>query len=1349
VLRDFFKGRELFFFSALLVCGLLISAPLNVYCQNAGLKYLKNYSPKDYKDQPQNWWILQDKRGIIYVANHGGVLEFDGVNWREIVVPNKTVRSMAIDHTGTVYIGGNNEIGFLAPDPDRSLKYVSLLEHLEKNKRNFSNVWATHSAKEGIYFKTTKFLIRWDSKQKKMTVWESGKGHVYSVSSVCDGKFYMLKKPLGLMQLVKNSLTLIPGGEVFAGRRIYMMVPYDSNKMLIGTRSNGFYIYDGKTTVPFPTEAGDFLKKDKKLSHGIRLLNGDFALATLQGGLLIMDSRGNIKHIFDMSSGLQNDNVKHVFEDSHGNLWLALGSGITKIEYRSPISVYGSGANLFGLVLTVTRHQNNLYAGTTRGLFSFASTGKFRPVPDITVNCFFLLSTANGLLAATDGGVFQVENNSTRLVSKTPSFFLCRSQIDINRIWVGTTSGLVSLYRESEKSQWTEEREFENTAQRIRTIVEDKKENLWLGTETKGVVKVDFPVAGTINNPVISHYSHDTSAGLPPVEVHVFMAAGHVIFATDKGIFRFDKKNKTFIPDPTLGDEFTDGSRGVFRIVEDKNNNIWFHSNKRNIQAIPQPDGAFVLNKKSFLRIPRAGVNAIYPDPLSDVIWFAGNNGLIRYDTGIKKNYKSPYSTFIRKVLINGKPVFKGYKYDPKLLLPVIDYKDRNLRFEYAAPFFEDEEATRYQYFLDGYEGDWSEWTAETRKDYTNLDSGTYSFRVKAKNIYKDESREATFQFKVLPPWYKTWWAFSLYAVAIFFIIVFIVKWRSLKLELEKKRLEHIIGERTKEIIDKNQQLEEQSEKLKEVDHVKSRFFANISHEFRTPLTLIMGPLEQMLGDCAEKGRQKKLDLMLRNSQRLLALINQLLELSKFESGQVKLNASQKDIVPFLKGTVASFELLGTQRELDITFHTDQEKIPLFFDLGKMEEVMCNILINAVKFTPPGGNITVKAKESPGFVEITIADTGPGIPPEQLSHIFERFYQSATTHEYNRKGTGIGLAIAKELVELHHGEIQVKSEQGKGTEFTIRLPMGDTHLEPDEIDHAPETPAEKTEPGKIPAHYIDMIEPAAENGAAEEEPAGSEGEEEKNIILVVEDSRDVRDYIRNSIESLYKVVEAKDGSEGISKAREIIPDLIISDIMMPGADGYELCKELKNAVETSHIPIVLLTAKASEENILEGIEVGADDYITKPFNTKILLARIKNLIDLRRQLQLNLNREMTFQPVKTSVSEIDREFLNDLQTVLNENISDPEFNVELLSKKLYMSHATLYRKINALSGENPSAFIRTYRLKRAAELLKRNFGTVLEVSFEVGFASSSYFTKCFKEKYHQLPSTFQASEAQH
>ena len=726
-------------------------------------------------------------------------------------------------------------------------------------------------------------------------------------------------------------------------------------------------------------------------------------------------------------------------------------------------------------------------------------------------------------------------------------------------------------------------------------------------------------------------------------------------------------------------------------------------------------------------------------------------------------------------MLVNEKPVSNCSKNETNLVSGskppfIIDYKDRNISFKFAAPFFEGESGTRYQFLLAGYDDNWSEWSPETKKDYTNLDAGLYTFRVRAENIFGNLGKEDHFTFKVLPPWFKTWWAFLLYIIALGLAMLLVVKWRSGKLEREKQKLERIVKERTKEIREKTHQLEkqtlqlkEQSEKLKEVDKVKSRFFANISHEFRTPLTLITGPLEQMLSDCHDKKQQKHLTLMLRNSQRLLALINQLLELSKFESGTMKLQAGRQNIITFLKGIAASFDPVATKNDLDLIFHSELEEINLYFDPGKLEEVIFNLLANAIKFTPAGGRITINAASiasgeenfPAGALEISICDTGPGIPREQLTRIFDRFYQSDSTFEHHQKGSGIGLSIAKELVELHHGEIDVHTREGKGTEFIIRLPMGDAHLKPEEIVDPAKKPYTPKSPGEIstfimkekaPETPADMTAHPREAGQIAEQKDLEPSKPGKNIILVVEDSADVREYIREELEPLYEIVEARDGQEGLEKAREIIPDLIISDVMMPGRDGYELSRELKTNIDTSHIPIILLTAKASEESIIKGLETGADDYVTKPFNTKMLRIRIKNLIDLRSHLQQTVKREMTMQPAVISVSQNDRRFIKKLKEVIDKNISDPEFNVTQMCKDLDMSQPTLYRKIYALTGESPTEFIRSYRLKRGAELLKNNFGSVLEVALEVGFSSANYFTKCFKKMFHQLPSSYMTSE---
>jgi signal transduction histidine kinase/DNA-binding response OmpR family regulator len=1365
--NDFLYPRMIFLLFMLLLPGMILGGLPNDYEGNSTCKYLKNYSPEDYLLQPQNWCIIQDQRGIIYAANQGGLLEFDGIAWKEIVINNSAAYSLAIDDSGTIYVGGRDEIGFLAPDSKETLTYRSLVSHLDNNRKSFGPVWKIHATKEGIYYCTLKFLFRWSRDSQKIKVWEPGSD--FSGFFTCNGKLYLCLQKVGLMQMINDSPVLLPGGEIFAHDNICMMVPYDEQRLLLGTRSKGFYLYDGAAFTPFAAEADAYLE-EKQLYFAVRLSDGNFALATRSGGLVIMDAKGKLKEIVDKSSGLQDNSVWHAFEDFQGNLWLALNKGITKIEYASPFSIYDEKcANLPGIVISVARHgpQQELYAGTTNGLFSLTPGRKFRPVPGMSDICWSLLSIGDSLLAATKQGIFRIKNNIPARIIDKPSYVLSRSRQNTNRIWAGTREGLISLGFGEKTGRWTEEYKYENINREIRTIEEDPHGNLWLGTLTQGVLNVRFPVpagapgagAGkTAANPVAIHYG--PAQGLPKGETHVFSAAGHIMFATEKGLYRFDKKKNRFIPDPVFGKEFADGSRSVFRIAEDHHKNTWFHSRQENFQAVPQADGTYKINKKIFRRIIRTQVNAIYPDPAGQFTWFATHKGLIRYDPSIKKNSDLAFQTLIRKVRTTKTLIFGGSKSreDKKAgaRFPLIDYEDRNLWFEFAAPFFGAESEIMYQCMLEGYDKDRTAWSGETKKEYTNLDSGLYTFRVRAQNVYGTIGREDSFRFKIVTPWFKTWWAFSIYAAAVFFIMFFIVKWRSRKLVREKQRLEQIILERTKEI-------KQQSEKLEEMANVKSRFFANISHEFRTPLTLIMGPLEKMLSSCRRNEQARDLRLMLRNSRRLLGLINQLLELSKFDSGKIKLQAIRQDIVPFLKGILHAFDSLAVQNDQTLEFRAGAAEIILYFDPARLEEMIANLLANAVKFTPAGGEITLAVKvnkhgpEQGNTLEISVRDTGPGIPEHQLAHIFDRFYQADGTYEHHRKGSGIGLSIAREIVELHHGTIAVHSrrEEPSGTEFVVRLPMGDAHLEPGEIVEAAEAPQAPGAPRKIPGLYMmDADETGGPDIPAENEEAQARNAEYmitdadtgKDIILVVEDSADMREYIRGALEPLYAVVEAGDGEQGLEKAGEIVPDLIICDVMMPGKDGFEVCREIKGNRITSHIPVILLTARAGDENILTGLETGADDYITKPFNTKILIARIKNLIELRRQMQLMRKRRMALEPAEICVTSIDETFYKELQGVIEANLDDTDFNVEAMSKKLYMNRATLYRKIHALTGETPTDFIRSYRLKRAAQLLKAKVGNVTEVSFRVGFSTTAYFTKCFKDKFHRVPSDFPGSE---
>ncbi len=601
--------------------------------------------------------------------------------------------------------------------------------------------------------------------------------------------------------------------------------------------------------------------------------------------------------------------------------------------------------------------------------------------------------------------------------------------------------------------------------------------------------------------------------------------------------------------------------------------------------------------------------------------------------------------------------------------------------------------------------------------------------------------------FNGQPFFYQTPWFIICCILVGGFLIYFLYRLRVRQLMAREKELSQLVKSRTL-------QLEEQSEKLKEMDRVKSRFFANISHEFRTPLTLIMGPLENMLSRDRERKEEEDIHMALRNAQRLLALINQLLDLSRLGRVGLELQAVPRDIIPFLKGITYSFKSMAELKSLQVIFDSQLQRLTLLYDPVKLEKAMMNLMGNALKFTPVDGRITVSAQrffskstDFPyGFLEITVSDTGIGIDTRQLPYIFDRFYQveDEFDHHHKPKGSGIGLALVKELIALHHGDITVESKKGHGTRFTLRLPLPEKELIPGEpAAEAPFVELRKTDdfgivelpPIDVDLYYDEIREMAEANG-----------KDERNVVLVVEDNRDVRKFIRGALEEHYRVVEAADGEAGIQKTLDIIPDLIVSDVMMPRKDGFQLCEALKKDIKTSHIPIILLTAKASEDSMVSGLAIGADDYITKPFNAKILLTRIDNLIRIRRTLQESVQRELILQPTEIAVSSLDKEFMTEMKAVIEKNLADMDFGVDQLAEALYMSRPTLNRKMKAITGESPNQFIQSHRLKRGAQLLKANFGNVTEVAFAVGFSTSNYFTRSFKKKFQQSPQEYQLAQ---
>ncbi|RKY90160.1 MAG: hypothetical protein DRQ01_09625, partial [Ignavibacteriae bacterium] len=526
----------------------------------------------------------------------------------------------------------------------------------------------------------------------------------------------------------------------------------------------------------------------------------------------------------------------------------------------------------------------------------------------------------------------------------------------------------------------------------------------------------------------------------------------------------------------------------------------------------------------------------------------------------------------------------------------------------------------------------------------------------------------------------------------------------------------------------------EHSKKLEEVDQIKSRFFANISHEFRTPLTLILGPSENIIAETSKGEIKKKAGIIKKNANRLLALINQLMDLSKLEAGRLKLETTCSNIVTFAKGVAMSFESLAERKDIMLKVKSVNDNIELYFDNEKMEKVFTNLLSNAFKFTPEGGKVTISLIETDNnSVEIKIKDTGIGIPEEELPKLFDRFYQVDSSHTRERGGTGLGLALTKELVELHQGSIKVESEEKKWTEITVTLPLGKEHLLPEEIVEGDEPPDEKK---------ILVDEEETSTSELFKNPFREDFDKDKTFLLVVEDNADVREYIKESLVDEYYVEEAANGEQGLRKAEKIIPDLIISDIMMPKMDGNEMTRRLKSDERTSHIPIILLTGKAEQESNLEGLETGADAYLTKPFDTKELQIRVKNLIDLRRKLQQKFSRGkiVAMKLGDKKLSSLDEQFIKRALAVVEDHISEEEFSIEDFGKEVGMSRRQIHRKLKALTGKSASHYIRSVKLYKAKEMIGKHEATISEIAYSLGFSSAAYFTRCFKEEYGYPPS---------
>ena len=598
--------------------------------------------------------------------------------------------------------------------------------------------------------------------------------------------------------------------------------------------------------------------------------------------------------------------------------------------------------------------------------------------------------------------------------------------------------------------------------------------------------------------------------------------------------------------------------------------------------------------------------------------------------------------------------------------------------------------------------------TQDRSATYTNLDPGSYTFMVKATNadgIWSDTP--TTLSFEILPPFWKTWWAYSFYMIAFIGLIyglirAFIIRER-LKANLKLEKLE--------------------TQKIQEINTMRTRFFTNISHEFRTPLTLISGPVNDLLKDAKNLKLKEGLGIVLRNTQRLKRLIDQLLDLSKLEVSTLRLNNKEQDLTELLRVATISFHSLAEKNEIQYKTHLPSEPLWVNIDGEKLEMILYNLLSNALKFTPEKGRVEVNVKlEKKAFKDLLrfeVTDTGPGLEEHEKERIFDRFYRAE--QDGHTEGTGIGLALSRELAELMGGTIEVAGEKNKGSTFALMLPLEQV-----------EAPLAKATDKVLRSVSSTSVTKNAKSNASLK----------RQKLLIVEDNPDMRLYLRRILENEVHLLEAKNGEEGLIMALREVPDIVITDLMMPKMGGDELCRQLKQDERTSHIPVIMLTAKASAEDKVMGLELGADDYLTKPFNKEEVRLKVRNILRRREQFQKVLRKTLAVAPDSQSTGSRENQFLAKLKTIVLDRLGQPNFDVANLSDTMGLSRSQLYRKVQALTGLTPSALIREIRIHKAATLLKARWDSISQIAYAVGFNNLSHFAQSFKEVYRTTPSQY-------
>jgi signal transduction histidine kinase/ligand-binding sensor domain-containing protein/AraC-like DNA-binding protein len=1349
----------------LLLSGLIICFSVSLFSQPYSIQYL------GIEQGLSNSYIMsitQDKQGFMWFATEYGLNRFDG---KTVTTYKKRPANLGL--TG-------NELNKVFADPVDSVIWIATqregLNRFDCQAYNFTsfvhdsqdgksliennitdiaadskgNLWvSTYWGGIDYYDKSQKAFIHYN----KNTLNGLASNRIWAIADDHKGKLYIAHVDSGLSILNLKDNTLknyvheennphsLPANEVLS----ILIDKFDN--VWIGT-VNGLALYNTETQIfnCFKNEPHDSRSAPAGRIFSICQMSDDHLwFGTENGGISILNIR---KEMFfspqnisfepiyqaDNASGLSNMTVKSIYEDSFHNIWIGTyGGGINFISHKKP----------FFHQWAYSPFLNETNTLTTKVAWGMCEDGN------------------GNIWVGTDGGGIQLFKDKQRIQVYTKENSLLKDNAILSafkdsqeNLWFGTFKNGVNLWDFKEK-RWSNRSYLDLSTNDVRCFFEDKNQQLYIGTNGNGMYSYH------LHTKEFKHFTTGNS-GIPNDELIRAIsldAKGRLwVGSFGQGVSLLDS---TFQLVQYFNIEKGFYSNSVNCIFRDSNDQMWVGTGE-GLVVFPDKEKLDFTIYTEKDGLSNSSIRAIAEDTQGD-IWFSTNGGISRFSTKENKfyNYNQsdgvPYGNFMDGSVVAGKdgsiyfgsqngvcyfnpsllsllenipPViitgFYRYNHDPHDVLGIgtkdesyrlsssvirLQYTQNSFTLSFNVMDYALENKLEYAYQLEGLSKEWYNIKQNKEITFHNLPYGHYTFFVKAKLNNQDWSTESTsISIIIAPPFWLTWWAKAFYVLVALALILSTIHFFKNRLQLENG----LYLERQNNL----QQQQSNEERL--------RFFTNITHELRTPLTLIVGPLEDISNDPDTPLKmQKKLSLIYQNALRLMNLITKILDLRKIETNNMQLRVGKADLSKLLKEIGLQYTELNQNKNLAFTVSIETQHTVLYFDPETIYTIVDNLTSNAFKYTKQGeiklSLRTVEGENAISYTEIEVSDTGCGIPQEALPKIFDRYYQVKDEHQAS--GTGIGLALVKNLVQLHQADVFVESQPGKGASFKLRLITNNIY--PNAI-HEKEGVTEETV-------------------QAQETPAAKEPiHTTKKIILVVEDNMEIAHYIADSFSDEYFILTAENGKIGLESALANIPDIIISDIMMPELSGLELCSLLKKDVQTSHIPVILLTAKTSSQDKQEGYSVGADSYITKPFSSSLLKSRVENLMKTREDLarQVNADKINKQKALSDSISELDNDFLEKIIKIIKDNSYSETLDIEFIAQNVCMSHSTLYRKIKALTGLSINEFIRKIKMKYAEELLLTGRYTISEIAFHVGINSITYFRQCFKDEFGTSPSEY-------